>query len=415
MALGPVSFYHLTSLLVLCVVPSTESLPVRVRGTNPRVFPILEDPVATTTAPPVKPDPLENIGVEPSQGYLIEGDIRIWHGFPLRESTNIDTSSDQKSYGYSMQNSHQLRNSVSTDETWLEKVIPYEIDSTFNSTEKQVILDAINEIMAGVNRCIIFVPREKQEDFLYIAGQDSGCSSSVGKQGGNQTVSISRASQCVSKGIIMHELLHALGFWHEHSRPDRDKYIEILHHNIRLDHIDDFKINPNGKMLTAYDYYSIMHYKTNQFSKLSTIKTIRVIQQGIDETKVGQREYLSDKDKERIVLLYQCKKLLRSSVDSAQFKQYPGNAFSAFRTTPGNHGHAFVPTAENKGNPLEAMPTSPVIDNTGKELNIPVVPQTPAVNTHIEAVSSNLVGNVATETETVLKSNLTETEEIGRK
>jgi hypothetical protein len=59
------------------------------------------------------------------------------------------------------------------------------------------------------------------------------CSSDIGKKGGNQSVSISRASECVSKGIIMHELLHALGLWHEHTRTDRDNYIEIIYHNVR--------------------------------------------------------------------------------------------------------------------------------------------------------------------------------------
>lgn len=53
------------------------------------------------------------------------------------------------------------------------------------------------------------------------------CWSNYGKVGGGQTVSVMKGG-CMWKGIIQHELDHALGFLHEHSRSDRDRYVRIM-------------------------------------------------------------------------------------------------------------------------------------------------------------------------------------------
>lgn len=57
------------------------------------------------------------------------------------------------------------------------------------------------------------------------------CCSYVGKSGeGPQAVSIGK--NCDKFGIVVHELGHVVGFWHEHTRPDRDGYIYIDTTNI---------------------------------------------------------------------------------------------------------------------------------------------------------------------------------------
>lgn len=55
------------------------------------------------------------------------------------------------------------------------------------------------------------------------------CASFVGCQGGAQQLFFS--SEC-TVGNLCHELLHALGLYHEHTREDRDKYVTVNWQNI---------------------------------------------------------------------------------------------------------------------------------------------------------------------------------------
>ena len=122
---------------------------------------------------------------------------------------------------------------------------------------------------------------------------------------------VSITFQCKKKGQATHEIGHAIGLWHEHTRHDRDNYVKIIWENIEegYDHNFDLYEHPNTPHI-EYDYMSIMHYPTNAFAKSRGLMTIMVAD---DVTlppclnrKIGQRNGLSYKDMKRINTMYHC-------------------------------------------------------------------------------------------------------------
>jgi astacin len=60
----------------------------------------------------------------------------------------------------------------------------------------------------------------------------------------------------------MHEVMHTLGFLHEHQRADRDEHIRIVWENVRnhTNFYDKYDAYGAKTLGTGYDIYSIMHY-----------------------------------------------------------------------------------------------------------------------------------------------------------
>ena len=68
--------------------------------------------------------------------------------------------------------------------------------------------------------------------FLLITFFFLSCCSYVGRKGnGRQGISIGK--NCDKFGIVVHEIGHTVGFWHEHTRPDRANFVNIFRENIK--------------------------------------------------------------------------------------------------------------------------------------------------------------------------------------
>ncbi|XP_031355417.1 zinc metalloproteinase nas-7-like [Photinus pyralis] len=62
--------------------------------------------------------------------------------------------------------------------------------------------------------------------------------------------------------------MHAVGFQHQHSSPDRDNYIWIMYENIVDDQYGSFDIIQDVTSFgEPYDICTIMHYTDRAFSK----------------------------------------------------------------------------------------------------------------------------------------------------
>ncbi|CAH4028096.1 low choriolytic enzyme-like isoform X1 [Pieris brassicae] len=188
---------------------------------------------------------------------------------------------------------------------WTNGIIPYIIDGGYTQEQK----DTIRKAIADYHRltCLRFVPYSGQSDYIIIKSSKTGCWSSVGRLGGRQEVNL-QAPGCVSKkGTVLHELLHAIGFMHEQSRPERDDFVTINYDNVKPGTEINFKksdVKRTDNFGIGYDYNSVMHYSEFAFSRNSK----KTIDPKISNTKIGQREGLSRGDVKKVNNMYNCKK-----------------------------------------------------------------------------------------------------------
>ena len=154
---------------------------------------------------------------------------------------------------------------------WPGGVIPYDI-SKLNTNRQALALRAMQRWMdTGAN--IMFVPRTVEIECVNFTGlTNAGNNTShVGFQKGVRTdINITAFWWHEPEWMIVHELGHVLGFFHEFARWDRDQYVTIHYENIKPGRAHDYDWIPQTNWIvttTSYDYRSIMHYRVCWASK----------------------------------------------------------------------------------------------------------------------------------------------------
>lgn len=110
---------------------------------------------------------------------------------------------------------------------------------------------------------------------------------------------------CFRLYTIVHEFMHAIGFYHMQSATERDEYVKIVFENIQngtQHNFNTYDASTISQYGIQYDYGSVMHYSKTAFS-INGSDTI-VPLKDLGDDVMGQRVRMSEKDIARINAKY---------------------------------------------------------------------------------------------------------------
>ncbi|CAF1379247.1 unnamed protein product [Rotaria sordida] len=215
----------------------------------------------------------------------------------------------------------QLRGAaILTHNKWPNGVIPYDISAITDSKDRDSIIRAMEKLMYDTGTpsptpqdptwrlydCVYFRPRTSADRTFVTIEYGTGCWANIGYYQNYRLKMLLQKGGCFDSGTIQHELIHVLGFHHEHNRADRDDHIIINLDNVNEAEKYNFEKRRQEDLTdlyTKYDYDSIMHYSQTAFSKNGR-PTMVPKKSGV---QIGHSKNLSPIDIEEIRRFYGCR------------------------------------------------------------------------------------------------------------
>ena len=148
---------------------------------------------------------------------------------------------------------------------WPNGIIPY--DASKLTRPQAELLQRAMKRWTDTGANITFIPRTTEVEYVNFTGKTNAGNntSHVGFINGQSSdINITAFWWDQDEWMPAHELGHVLGFFHEHERWDRDRYVTIHYENIKPGRASDYDWIPKTNWLAStlpYDYRSIMHYR----------------------------------------------------------------------------------------------------------------------------------------------------------
>lgn len=199
---------------------------------------------------------------------------------------------------------------------WPNKELSYIFDLSMPDSRITEIEEVISRFNSEMNGCFQIVPRISaiQKDWFVKISYGPGCSSRLGRspyyKGIGQPLKL--APGCFRDGSptensILHEFIHAIGFFHEQARTDRNDYVRVFLENVESGAEGQFDIAEGSDDFgTPYDGLSVMHYSRWAFSK-NDKDTIQALESSdFTSDDLGQRVWMTSNDALKIRKMYNC-------------------------------------------------------------------------------------------------------------